>query len=303
MAETQLGPKDDVVSVELPAPASWKKFYLPKRGGTPRKNEILFIAPTGEEITNRKQLEQYLKTHEGGPSLAEFDWGTGETPRRSARISEKVRATPPSRELEPPVKRGKRSASKKKEKPTIDEGAKETEMQEAGSDDKKENEAKETEPKIDEKKDEGKETEAKSDEKLPEDLPTKETEAEIEKDVSMQDAEKDGKTETLENHETGKENGTEDSTNVEEKLVVDKPEDKLNAEEANGAHPENINCAAAEAPQSATEPEVNGVGNKTNLKVQDQEKNLEGKEDGIDSSSNGNNQASSHQPSPTPISC
>ncbi|KAK4410613.1 Methyl-CpG-binding domain-containing protein 10 [Sesamum angolense] len=102
MADAQRGPKEDVVSVELPAPASWKKLlcdwanfggpcvallngaigYLPKKGGTPKKNEILFIAPTGEEIGNRKQLEQYLKAHPGSPALSEFDWGTGETPKK-----------------------------------------------------------------------------------------------------------------------------------------------------------------------------------------------------------------------------
>ncbi|KAG7973258.1 hypothetical protein I3843_07G218900 [Carya illinoinensis] len=37
-----------------------------KKGGTSRKNEIVFIAPTGEEINNKKQLEQFLKSHTGG---------------------------------------------------------------------------------------------------------------------------------------------------------------------------------------------------------------------------------------------
>ncbi|KAG6697509.1 hypothetical protein I3842_09G204500 [Carya illinoinensis] len=37
--------------------------FLPKKGGTPRKNEIMFVAPTREEINNKKQLEQYLKSH------------------------------------------------------------------------------------------------------------------------------------------------------------------------------------------------------------------------------------------------
>ncbi|GFY96963.1 methyl-CPG-binding domain 10 [Actinidia rufa] len=62
---------------------------MPKKGVTPRKNEIIFISPTGEEINSRKRLEQYLKSHPGNPALSEFDWGTGDTPRRSARISEK----------------------------------------------------------------------------------------------------------------------------------------------------------------------------------------------------------------------
>lgn len=89
--------------------------YLPKQGGTPRKNEIVFIAPTGEEIGSRKQLEQYLKSHPGNPVTSEFDWTTGETPRRSARIGEKVKATPPSSESEPSKKRGRKSSASKKD--------------------------------------------------------------------------------------------------------------------------------------------------------------------------------------------
>ncbi|XVF26578.1 hypothetical protein REPUB_Repub14bG0029800 [Reevesia pubescens] len=106
--------KEEVISVELPAPASWKKMFFPKKVGSPRKTEVMFIAPTGEEINNRKQLEQYLKAHPGNPPITEFDWGTGETPRRSARISEKAKATP-TPEKEPPKKRGRNSSSAKKE--------------------------------------------------------------------------------------------------------------------------------------------------------------------------------------------
>ncbi|KAF5741742.1 methyl-CpG-binding domain-containing protein 11 isoform X1 [Tripterygium wilfordii] len=105
--------EEEVISVELPAPVAWKKMYFPKKG-TPRKNEIIFIAPTGEEIYNRKQLEQYLKSHPGNPSISEFDWGTGETPRRSARIIDKVKATP-TREKKPPKKRSRKSVGSKKD--------------------------------------------------------------------------------------------------------------------------------------------------------------------------------------------
>ena len=108
------GAGEEAVSVELPAPPGWKKKYLPKKAGTPKKNEIVFTAPTGEEINNRRQLEQYLKSHPGGPAASEFDWGTGETPRRSARISEKAKAAPPP-ESEPPKKRGKKSSASKKD--------------------------------------------------------------------------------------------------------------------------------------------------------------------------------------------
>ncbi|XP_043724950.1 methyl-CpG-binding domain-containing protein 11-like [Telopea speciosissima] len=117
--ETQTGGKDEVVSVELPAPPGWTKKFMPRRGGTPRKNEIIFISPTGVEVSNRKQLEQYLKSHPGGPALSEFDWGTGETPRRSARISERAK-TAPAPEPEPPKKRSRKSSagSKKETKET-----------------------------------------------------------------------------------------------------------------------------------------------------------------------------------------
>eukprot|EP00252_Welwitschia_mirabilis_P019837 TRINITY_DN46_c0_g1_i3.p1 TRINITY_DN46_c0_g1~~TRINITY_DN46_c0_g1_i3.p1 ORF type:complete len:329 (+),score=103.70 TRINITY_DN46_c0_g1_i3:241-1227(+) len=85
--------EEEVVSVELPAPAGWKKQFVPKRGGTPKRNEIIFVAPTGEEIKNRSQLQKYLKTHPGGPDLGEFDWGIGDTPRRSTRLSLKPKPT------------------------------------------------------------------------------------------------------------------------------------------------------------------------------------------------------------------
>ncbi|XP_052199397.1 methyl-CpG-binding domain-containing protein 10-like isoform X2 [Diospyros lotus] len=87
---------------------------MPKKGGTPKKSEIVFTAPTGEEITSRRQLDQYLKSHPGGPPISEFDWGTGETPRRSARISERVKIAPPP-EPEPPKKRSRKTSAPKKD--------------------------------------------------------------------------------------------------------------------------------------------------------------------------------------------
>ncbi|XP_017649482.1 methyl-CpG-binding domain-containing protein 11 [Gossypium arboreum] len=138
--------KEEVFSVELPAPASWKKMFFPKKVGSPRKTEIMFIAPTGEEISSRKQLEQYLKSHPGNPPITEFDWGTGETPRRSARISEKAKATP-TPEKEPPKKRGRKSLSAKKENketeavPEKSEGEKENEKEDAPTTEKETAEA------------------------------------------------------------------------------------------------------------------------------------------------------------------
>ncbi|KAI9074766.1 hypothetical protein K1719_043298 [Acacia pycnantha] len=107
--------QDEVLSVELPAPPAWKKLFYPKKVGTPRKTEIVFTSPTGEEISGRKQLEQYLKAHPGNPPVSEFDWGTGETPRRSARISERVKTTPPAAEAEPQKKRARKSSGSKKD--------------------------------------------------------------------------------------------------------------------------------------------------------------------------------------------
>ncbi|KAM0026314.1 putative Methyl-CpG-binding domain-containing protein [Helianthus debilis subsp. tardiflorus] len=147
-----LSSNDEVVSLELPAPEGWKKTFLPKKAGTPKKNEIVFTAPTGEEITTRKQLDQYLKAHPGGPKISEFDWGTGETPRRSSRIIEKVKQAPPPVETEPVKKKPRRSSASKKDKkdkePEEDETPekekeKDVEMQEAEKpdDDKQKEEA------------------------------------------------------------------------------------------------------------------------------------------------------------------
>ncbi|KAF3450885.1 hypothetical protein FNV43_RR06974 [Rhamnella rubrinervis] len=167
---------DEFISVELPAPPAWKKLFLPKKGGTPRKNEIVFIAPTGEEIGNRKQLEQYLKVHPGNPAISEFDWSTGETPRRSARISEKAKATPP-RESEPPKKRGRRSSLSKKDKVEVEaheehEGTNEIQMKDAVAEKKndsfKENHV-ENGGKTKEETDQTKVVDVNMDEKGPED--------------------------------------------------------------------------------------------------------------------------------------
>ncbi|KAK9715197.1 hypothetical protein RND81_06G149000 [Saponaria officinalis] len=125
---------EEVVSIELPAPPGWKKQFFPKQGGTPKKNEIVFTAPTGEEIHNQRQLQQYLKSHPGGPQGSDFDWGTGETPRRSARISKKVKSSP---ESEPPKKKGRRSSSSKKDKVDSEASAEETRKDDVQVDDAK----------------------------------------------------------------------------------------------------------------------------------------------------------------------
>lgn len=105
---------DDKAPVDLSAPQGWKKTVLPKKSGTPRRNAIVFISPTGEEIKSKRQLDLYLKSHPGGPSISEFDWSTGETPRRSRRLSEKSKETE-SPESERPSKRQNKSSSEKVE--------------------------------------------------------------------------------------------------------------------------------------------------------------------------------------------
>ncbi|XP_038889539.1 methyl-CpG-binding domain-containing protein 11-like [Benincasa hispida] len=128
---------EEVVSFELPAPPGWKKKFFPKQGNSPKKHEVIFTTPTGEEIKNKRKLDQYLKAHPGGPAAAEFDWGTGETPRRSARISEKAKASPPMESEHP--KRKRTSVSKKDLKeteaePEVLEEKKEFDNQDAGKD-------------------------------------------------------------------------------------------------------------------------------------------------------------------------
>ncbi|KAK2645911.1 hypothetical protein Ddye_021106 [Dipteronia dyeriana] len=133
--------------LELPAPSGWKKKFMPKKRGTPKKSEIIFVSPTGEEISNKRQLEKYLKGHPGGPASSEFDWGTGETPRRSARISEKSKSTSPA-DNEPPKKRGRNSSSSKKHK------TEDVQMQEAGKVEKDNTEVEEGKDAVKESQDE-----------------------------------------------------------------------------------------------------------------------------------------------------
>ncbi|CAI9100810.1 OLC1v1037988C1 [Oldenlandia corymbosa var. corymbosa] len=128
---------NDVVCLELPAPSGWTKKLILQKGGTPKKNEIIFTAPTGDEITTRKQLDLYLKSHPGGPRISEFDWGTGETPRRSTRISERVKAAPPPESESPKKKPRKSSGSKKKETSEGTEIAKDVQMEEENSEKEK----------------------------------------------------------------------------------------------------------------------------------------------------------------------
>ncbi|GMH18961.1 hypothetical protein Nepgr_020802 [Nepenthes gracilis] len=121
--------QEEVFAVELPAPCGWKKQFFPRKGGTPRKSEIVFTAPTGEEIHSRKQLEQYLRLNPSSPSISDFDWSTGETPRRSARIIEKAKVAT-IKEMEPPKKKGRRSSLSKKVNKAAEAAVEETKTKE-----------------------------------------------------------------------------------------------------------------------------------------------------------------------------
>lgn len=98
--------EEEIDSVELPAPAGWKKF-VPKNSGIPRKNDVLFISPTGEKIRSRKQLTLFLRAHPGGPSPSEFDWRYGDAPRRSARINDEKKKVVDTPEEVPQLRKRK----------------------------------------------------------------------------------------------------------------------------------------------------------------------------------------------------
>lgn len=198
---------------------------MPKKSGTPKKNEILFTAPTGEEISSRRQLEQYLKAHPGGPAASEFDWGTGETPRRSARISEKAKATLPP-ESEPRKKRSRKSSTSKKENQEIEtapEGAEETKkihMQEAEKTEKVDAGVEVEKDVVKENQDEkGQDTDTKT-----EALPTEEGKGGQDVNVSAKTEER--KTEAEPGNSKGVTGGAGVTENEKEKLESKKVQEK-----------------------------------------------------------------------------
>lgn len=288
--ETQSGPNDDVVSVELPAPPSWKKLFMPKKGGTPKRNEIVFIAPTGEEINNKKQLDQYLKSHPGNPVISEFDWGTGDTPRRSGRISAKAKATPPSAEDDAPKKRGRKSSGSKKDVKEAENAAGETE----GKQDVEMQDEVVTEKVTEEEKEDGaKEVEVKMQGDAQE---TKNVEGEV----------------ITENKEKDEAGGTEvmnEETKIEGEQVLGKVEKPLNEVDTdNGECVEKQNKHAGETEERE---KSNGVaiasGGETEEKqvvdVEEEGKKIEGEviENGKVNQPE-RNDAPPH-PNPSPISC
>eukprot|EP00252_Welwitschia_mirabilis_P003512 TRINITY_DN1356_c0_g1_i2.p1 TRINITY_DN1356_c0_g1~~TRINITY_DN1356_c0_g1_i2.p1 ORF type:complete len:383 (+),score=142.79 TRINITY_DN1356_c0_g1_i2:111-1259(+) len=154
--------KGEPTVVDLPAPEGWKKKYFPKKKGTPRRYEVIFVAPTGEEIKTRTQLDKYLRSHAGSPPISEFNWSTGDTPRRSTRLTEKAQA-----ESETPDSQSKKRASDTEQKKKAPKRSKKTDA------DAEETKQANEEAKIDEN-------------------PLKE------EDEQMKDAEKDGEKEMAE---------------------------------------------------------------------------------------------------------
>ncbi|OAY36874.1 methyl-CpG-binding domain-containing protein 11 [Manihot esculenta] len=262
--------KEEVISVELPAPPAWKKMYLPKRAGTPRKCEIMFIAPTGDEITNRKQLEHYLKSHPGNPPISEFDWGTGETPRRSARISKKAKATP-SPEKEPPKKRSRKLSGSKKDsketEPASEKGEceKEIQMQDAVGSENENAEA-------------GKENGITNDNQIQEGYKEEAPEAKN-ADTKMEDATLEINKDVNTHKDAGQENGTKDDNEGSEETqqamevqkqgnaeatLENKPAEEAGSDEGSTGKFSQIEAEKETVPDAAT-VEANGGAEKENV--------------------------------------
>ncbi|KAL5709039.1 hypothetical protein ACHQM5_019768 [Ranunculus cassubicifolius] len=113
---TKLDDEKESSTLDFPAPQGWTKKVTLKKGGTPKRGAVVFISADGEEIKHKKALEKYLRAHHGNPPLSEFDWGTGDTPRRSSRLSGKSKATESPDSSEPATKHKKTSSSSKKGK-------------------------------------------------------------------------------------------------------------------------------------------------------------------------------------------
>jgi len=301
--EAQSGAQEEVLSVELAAPSAWKKLFFPKKGGTPRKNEVMFIAPTGEEINNKRQLELYLKAHPGNPAISEFDWGTGETPRRSARISEKVKVTPPS-ESEPPKKRSRKSLGTKDKKeaaPEETEGTKEIQMQDAEAAGKEDAEA-------GKEKDVSKETLVENGDKTPKDADQKSADA-------GKDEKKETDAEESKNSNASAEAPDADKTQAEENVKqqdVAVGADEKVAEEAVATETTKSEKLAGEANGEAKQDNPNGIAAASKGEIKEKqvlsEKDEQVKKNDGEVTENGKvNQVGPadgpQQPSPAPVSC
>ena len=292
---------------------SFSLQFFPKKGGTPRKNEVMFIAPTGEEINNKRQLELYLKAHPGNPAISEFDWGTGETPRRSARISEKVKVTPPS-ESEPLKKRGRKSLGTKDNKeveaaPGETEGTKEIQMQDAEAAGKEDAEA-------GKEKDVSKETLVENGDKTQKDADQKsadagkdekkETDAEESKNSNASAEAPDADKTQAEENVKQQDVAVADEKVAEEAVATETTKSEKLAGEANGeAKQDNPNGIAAASKGEIKEKQVlSEKDGKSNVEADEQVKQNDGEvtENGKVNQV-GPADAPPQQPSPAPVSC
>lgn len=99
----------------------WKRKLSGKavRGTPGKKKDVSFVAPDGEEIKTKRQLDKYLKAHPGTLTASDFEWGVAavETPpenrRRSARLNSKGRTSTDGADEEPEPKQPVMKRSRK----------------------------------------------------------------------------------------------------------------------------------------------------------------------------------------------
>jgi hypothetical protein len=242
--------------------------FFPKRSGTPKKTEIVFTAPTGEEIHTKRQLEKYLKANPGGPNISEFDWGTGETPRRSSRISEKVKASPPESKSEPPKKRGKKSSASKKEASgeEEEEEAKDVEMHEA--DETKDDKDLEEEKKV---------VSEDQDARGAEDADVKES---IQPGENTDIANDEGKSNTADGELQASKEKIDDKGAEASEVVQNKDEEKIEqpleeTKKDGGSEPEKSEAAAAAEKTAEVEGENKEEGNRSTHEAEGETKEKE----------------------------
>ena len=42
---------------------------------SPGKKDVSYVAPDGEEIKTKRQMDKYLKAHPGTLTVSDFEWG------------------------------------------------------------------------------------------------------------------------------------------------------------------------------------------------------------------------------------
>ncbi|KAJ6747295.1 METHYL-CPG-BINDING DOMAIN-CONTAINING PROTEIN 11-LIKE [Salix koriyanagi] len=97
-------------------PSSCSCLY-PRKVGPLRKVRLFSLHQLGKKSRAKDSWNSTSKHTLVGTAVSEFDWGSGETPRRSARISEKAKVTP-VKESGPPKKRIKKSSASKESEDT-----------------------------------------------------------------------------------------------------------------------------------------------------------------------------------------